>query len=241
MLMILLLNTTNTRAANNVLHHVERISEQYGLHLNRDKCFYVAMNGDNTIKFRDGTRLKSLTEAKYLGRQMTHNMNVKHEFNCRMLQTLTTWYKLEPFWKAAVCSAKWKLEVYDAIIKNKLLYGLETIHLMQAMQEKFNTCQLRGLRKILTLQSTYMNRAQTNAYAMKKANQEINRNRTNNFRGIKLVSELVQQERCRLVGHILKAPPEDPLGQVSYLPNSAAAYPIIIQTTGWRAKAAMAL
>ena len=106
-----LLITTNTRAANNVPHHVERISEQYGLQLNRDKCCYVAMNGDNTSKFRDGTRLKRVTEATYLGHQITHNMNVKHEINCRMQQTLITWYKLEPFWKAAACSAKWKLEV----------------------------------------------------------------------------------------------------------------------------------
>ena len=221
----ILLITTNTRAANNVLHHVERISEQYGLQLNRDKCCYVAMNGDNVIKFRDGTRLRRLTEATYLGHQITHNMNVKHEINCRMQQTLITWYKLELSWKAAACSVKWKLEVYDAI-KNKLLYGLETIHLTQAMQQKVNTFQLRGLRKILNLQSTYMNRAHTNAYVMQKANQEINRNRKNNLREIKLFSELVQQKRCRLVGHIFRTPPEDPLRQVSYLPNSAAVYPI---------------
>ena len=86
--------------------------------------------------------------------------------------------------------------------------------------------QLRGLRQILNLQSTYMNRAHNNAYVMQKANQEINRNRTNNLREIKLFSELVQQKRCKLVGHILRTPPEDPLRQVSYLPNSAAVYPI---------------
>ena len=78
--------------------------------------------------------------------------------------------------------------------KIKLLYGLETIHLTQAMQKKVNTVQLRGLRKILSLQSTYMNRAHTNAAVMQKANQETNRNRRNNSREIKLFSELVQQK-----------------------------------------------
>ena len=94
------------------------------------------MNGDNVVKFHDGTRLKRVTEATYLRHQITQQMDVKHEVSHKMQQTIITWNKLDMFWKADCCSTKWKLEVYDAIIKNKLLYGLETAHLTQRMQKK---------------------------------------------------------------------------------------------------------
>ena len=79
-----LLVTTNSRAANNLLHKVEIVSQQYGLSLNRDKCSYIAMNGDNVVKFHDGTRLKRATEATYLGHQITQPIDVKHEASHKM-------------------------------------------------------------------------------------------------------------------------------------------------------------
>ena len=221
-----LLVTTNTRAAHDILHQIELISIQFGLQLNRDKCAFIAMNGDNQIRFRDGTKLNKVYEATYLGHQLTQNMHVRHEINHKMQQTLVTWYKLQPLWKAAGCSKKWKLEVYDAIIKNKLLYGLETVHLTMAMQKKVNAFQLRGFRKILGLQTTYVNRANTNEVVMRKANEEINKNRSGNKRVLKLFSDLVLERRGRLAGHIIRAPPEDPLRQVSYQPNSADSYTV---------------
>ena len=95
--------------------------------------------------------MERVEENTYLGHQITQQMDVKHEINHKMSQTLRTWFKLETFWKAVDCTTKWKLQVYDAVIRNKLLYGLETVHLTQSLQRKVNAFQLRGLRKILGL------------------------------------------------------------------------------------------
>ena len=51
-----LIITTCTQACKNLLHEIEKVSAQFGLRLNRDKCSYIAMNGNNIIKFADGTR-----------------------------------------------------------------------------------------------------------------------------------------------------------------------------------------
>ena len=93
------------------------------------------MNGNNVIKFADGTRLARVNEATYLGHQITQVMDIRHEINHKMHQTLKLWYRLNTFWRAINCPKHWKLQVYDAVIKNKLLYGLETVHLTQAMQK----------------------------------------------------------------------------------------------------------
>ena len=139
--------STNTAVANRLLAEVEEVSKQFGLRLNRNKCCYTSMNGSNVVKFPDGRNLNRVEETTYLGHQITQEMDVKHEIQHKMHQTLKTWFKLDTFWKTSVCSTRWKLQVYDAIIRNKLLYGLETIHLTQTQQKKVNAFQLRGLRK----------------------------------------------------------------------------------------------
>ena len=61
----------------------------------------------------------------------------------RMMKSLQ-----EDFWNTTVCPTRWKLQVHDAIIRNKLPYGLETVHLTQLPQKKVNASQLPGLRKV---------------------------------------------------------------------------------------------
>ena len=74
--------------------------------------------------------------------------------------------QLDTFWKTTVCPTRWKLQVYDAMIRNELLYGLETVHLTQTQQKKVNALQLRSLGKILR-------RYCTNEYVLQRANEEI--------------------------------------------------------------------
>ena len=104
----------------------------------------------------DGTKPSRCVEATHLGHHITESMNVRQEIGQKMHQTLKVWYKLQPFWKAANCTIGWKLQVYDAIIKNKLLYGQETVHLTQAITKKGNAFQLRGLRNILGVSTTFV-------------------------------------------------------------------------------------
>ena len=119
----------------------------------------------------------------------------------------------------------WKLHVYNAIIRSKLLYGLETVHLTESMQKKKNAFQLRGMRRILGIDSTYVNRANTNESVLRKANEEMKKYKPSRHE-IKLFSELVREKRIKLAGHILRTSEEDPLRQVSYKPNSANTFEI---------------
>ena len=130
-----LIVVTDARSATDISHQAEHVSEQCGLKLNRDKCCYIAMNGGTLIKFKDGTRLKRVPEATYLGHQLAQTVNIRHEINYKMKQTLIAWYKLELLLKAVGCSTRLKLEVYDAIMQNKLWYGLEKIHLATVVQK----------------------------------------------------------------------------------------------------------
>ena len=53
------------------------------------------------------------------------------------------------YWKATNASKKWQLLAYDAIIKSKLLYGLETAQVSKAELNRIDAFQIRGIRQIL--------------------------------------------------------------------------------------------
>ena len=77
------------------------------------------MNGSNVIKFADGQKLNRVEETTHLGHQITQEMDVKHEIQHKMHQTLKMWFDLDTFWKTTVCSNRWKLQVYA--------YGRKTV------------------------------------------------------------------------------------------------------------------
>ena len=88
---------TNTYSANRILWAVARVSLQFGLKLNRGKCSYIAMNGNNNLRFANGTKLCRRTETTYLGHHITQSMNIRQEIGYIMQQTMAAWTKLKPF------------------------------------------------------------------------------------------------------------------------------------------------
>ena len=55
------------------------------------------------------------------------------------------------FWKEACCWLRNKLMVYNAVIRTKLLYGLETLELPTSQNSRLEAFQLKGFRKILKM------------------------------------------------------------------------------------------
>ena len=81
---------------------------------------------------------------------------------------------LDIFWLETNCNKKWKLLVYNAVITTKLLYGLETLEPTESAGKLLNTVQLKGLRKIRQVHTTFINRSNPTAYVYKRANEVTN-------------------------------------------------------------------
>ena len=115
---------------------------------------------------------------------------------------------------------KWKLIVFDAIIRSQLLNGLETIHITKAVAKKLDAFQYRGLRKILGMSSTFISRANTNRRLLEVATATAYPKRGDD-RKIIPFSTYHQERRFELLGHVLRCDSTDPLRQVSFVPESA--------------------
>ena len=209
-----ILFSTDNRALNELLRLTETFSGQYGLRLNRQKCIAIPMNNDGNIHFDDATPLPKNYEATYLGNELNREINVKHEILNKLQTVRITWFKLLPYWKASDANVKWKLRIFDAVIRAKLLYGLETVHLTKAMLNKIDAFQIRGLRKILNLPSTSIDRRFTNRYVLRRASDLMSThgNHENNL----LFSHCYNERRAKLLGHIARTTQQDPLRQISF-------------------------
>ena len=91
-----ILFSQSNRGLNELLSLTERVSQQYGLSLNRAKCVAIPMNNDGNIYFQDGTPLIREFEATYLGNEINREVNIRHEILNKLQEVRRTWFKLYP-------------------------------------------------------------------------------------------------------------------------------------------------
>ena len=225
-----LLISKNTRGMNKFLHAIEEESAYYGLRLNQAKCNILSMNGNNQIGFKDGTLVRHTDEATYLGGILTKSVNISTEISRRIASATATWKSLDLFWKQACCSLKNKVLIYNAVIRSKLLYALETVEIPASQISRLEAFQLKGLRKILGMVTTFIDRSNTNAEVFRRANLQVA------LRGqeqtIQSIQSTLQQRRIALVGHILRQDNDHPIRIASFRSNSAAPFEVLHRRVG---------
>ena len=161
-----------------ILGHIDEVSGKYGLSLNKDKCVNLNMNTPPEKQQRlgdtaDAHKMKEVEAAMYLGNKLNKNGSIKEEITYQMQQVTITWKRLQTYWKATDASKKWQLLAFDAIIKSKLLYGLETAQVGKAALKRIDAFQLRGIRQILGKKHTYWDRSATNAHLFELASRHL--------------------------------------------------------------------
>jgi len=148
-------------------------------------------------------------------------MNPKHEIRKCISAAMAILKKLDIFWLKSRCSKKWKLLAYNAVITSKVLYGLETLEPTESASKLLNTFQLRGLRKILRLHTTYIQCQNTNEYVYQCANKIVNGAIDGPTRKIKLLTKILEERKLRLLGHVLRRDRQHPLHQTTFSTTSA--------------------
>ena len=141
---------THTHSINKLLHAIQKESEYYNLQLNYDKCINLTMHQhQSSIKFLDGSLVPRKKEAIYLGTLLSDSVDNHREICNRLAAASATCHRLKLFWDKAHTSVRWKIRVFDSILRSKILYGLECIQLTQSDMAKLNAFQMKGLRRIL--------------------------------------------------------------------------------------------
>ena len=80
---------------------------------------------------------------------------------------------LDMVWRHSNCGIATEIHVAEAVLRAKLLYGLESAQLIPSVLKRLETFQLKVLRKILKLDTTYVNRENTNETVFRQANEKL--------------------------------------------------------------------
>ena len=67
-----------------------------------------------------------------------------------------------------------KLQVCDAVIRAKVIYGLESVQLNDSLKEQIYAFQLNRLRQILEFETSNVDSANSNEAVYQKANVAVN-------------------------------------------------------------------
>ena len=138
------------------------------------------MNGNNAITFSDDTELDKVESTEYLGGIMHVGINNKVEISSRIAATMPIMFALNHFWKQTKCSTRWKIEIFNSVIVSKLLYGLETLQYHINSFTRINTFQMKGLRKILDIPPTFIDRSNTDDIVIQKCNDILKAEKSKN-------------------------------------------------------------
>ena len=165
--------STCTKAMNAFIAAIEEEGLKNGLKLNKNKCELLATHKNANIHFQNGERIRKQEKAQYLGCELGIRASSTAELNKRFANTMITMKKLDIFWRHSNCDIATKIHVAEAVLRAKLLYGLESTQLNPAVTRRLETFQLKVLRKILRLDTTYVNRENTHNLVFQKANEEL--------------------------------------------------------------------
>ena len=142
------------------------------------------------------------------------------EIRKRIRGATFVWQKLQVFWRDGLLSKRERIIIYDALVGSKLLFGLHRLPLHDASLNRLNVFHLRGLRRILGLPTTYIDRAYPNKRVLEIAEEEANRaeegQQIRKWKRIKLVSEILVDRSRDMLGEVLRQDPTDLMRQVTF-------------------------
>ena len=131
--------------------------------------------------------------------------------------------KLNEFWFRSSCPAKFKIEVFDAVVRSKLVYGLEGTQLPKYLSNKLDVFQLKGLRKILGWKTTFVDRSRTNKKVYEAAS-SLKNPMHEPGKDVSRFSEYVLHKQRALLKHTIRAPSDDPLRECTF--ETATSVPV---------------
>ena len=185
-------------------------SSEYNLRLNTTKCQLLVTNDPGLqVTFPDGREVTKHTQIKYLGTIFCQNLEVNTIIRQKLADAATTLRQLQPLWTHQQIPPAWKLIVFNAIIRTRIFYTLETVELTNSHQRLLDTLYYRGLRKILKKPSTFIDRAWTHERLLNTAN-SIARAANKQAATHTDFSKYYRIQRRKLLGHLLRAPVNHP-------------------------------
>ena len=133
---------------------------------------------------------------------MNNKADPAKEVSRRIKECMATLNKLHVYLYNSDNTITRKLQMFNAILRSKVMYGLETIVMNTAVLDRLDVFQLKCLRKILKLLTTYMNREYSNDCIRMTINQKIKDYATTNGKTYKPFMALTEYHKAQRIKYL---------------------------------------
>ena len=182
----------------------------YNLQLNKDKCELLVTNDDGVrMYFSNGQAVPKVTHLKYLGAVFHAHLDVGGILRQKFADARMEMRKLERFWAHNQIPLPWKITVFNAVIRTRVFYTLETLELTPTHLTSLDAVYFRSLRRLMRIPPTFVARGWTNARVFARARTLTRGPRRSTGTTLCTFSTYYHSQRLRLLGHLLRAPDND--------------------------------
>ena len=213
-----LLMSLTTPQIQAILTALESQASFYGMSLNQTKTELLEdprRTGAN-VYFSNGDKVPTTPQTKYLGSMISWHKTFEAAFFHRRALAETGYKKLRLVWNSSL-SRRTKLRIFQATFVPILIYGLDSLTLVDKQLKRIDAFYFRFLRRIINIKASYYSRI-TNNEVWWRAGYP------------KRPSEFITKAQFSMYQNVFAAPSEDPLHHVVF----ANAYKDRIQTEGRR-------
>jgi len=183
-----LLLSVSARSLERFLEAVSSAGSAYGLELHWGKLQLIKIRCNDHVRRPDGTRISPQSELMYLGSAVSDDGRAKRELSRRVGMAAGEFRQLSRLWRHSRLDRARKLEIFNAVILPKLLYGLAAAWLNTAEQRKINGFQNRCLRAVWGIKPAFISRI-SNARVLETTGQ-------------KPVTHLLKKQQLLLYGRV---------------------------------------
>ena len=131
---------------------------------------------------------------------------------------MTILKKLDIYWSKARPSSKHEINVNDAIIISKLIYGLESTAMSSTIKHSLDIFQMKGSCKILGVKTTFIDRSKDTQTILKTAQTHIHEETASGQpeKQIKLYSKVNEERQIGLLNKIILAEDDRSIKYVTF-------------------------
>lgn len=192
--------------AQTLLNIVVEKASIYGLGPNWDKTVHLPGRHFSDINSNAGQPLTTTAKAIYLGAVVDSSGLSNGSLARRLGEAKGALDKLILAWRHTGVKRTRKIELLNAMVTSKLLYGLDVLCLRQADRARVDAFHAQALRKVMGILPSYFSRI-SNAEVLKRANQAP-------------LSQTVLYRQMMLFGRIAALPNDSRIRQVTFRPGT---------------------
>ena len=190
------------------VHLVMDEGQRYGLEISLKKTVALNVQCETVLTQPTGEPVKTVGQAVYLGGLLCSNATASPEVSRRIGEAKGAFEALQKCWSHANISRKRKVEIYKACVVSKLLFGLETLWLLQNHLQRIEAFHVKCLRRILHIPCACVSRIRNSA--------------VHDAAGEALLTAELKKRQMAAYNGIAQLPPENLLRQLICQPTSSA-------------------